>query len=76
MKKLPGTYNLHLQAVLCEENGNEIFLKVSIFLSGSLDFKHPSISHFYSSLTTLAQGLTSVWLSVTKMSLIFASPLN
>lgn len=56
MKKLPGTYNMHLQAVLYEENGNEIFLKVSFFLSGSLDFKHPSISHFYSTLSTVAEG--------------------
>lgn len=58
MKKLPGTYNLHLQAVLCEENGNEIFLKVSLFLSGRLDFKQPSIPHFYSTLSTQPKAET------------------
>lgn len=39
---------MHLQVILCEGNGSETFLKVSFFLSGRLDFKHSSISRFYS----------------------------
>jgi len=43
---------MHLQVVLYEGNRNETFLKVRLFLSGRLDFKYPSISHFYSSVYT------------------------